>query len=263
MGTTILTMRVRASCPLCLNQLIQRNAGPEEMRIFLTETLVEAAITHERAAEAICPEGHTFMIGTSEPAYALVFERALQRLVAGDLRDAVLDAYTALDMYTPTVAVRARYDADPTLTWDDIPRLRSELRQSSSDANKALGAALAVASVVANRPPPKFESRLAQLRNRAVHAGEYPAPEDTEWAIFEVERMITGIDDMLTSAAPNRDPSFRLAVEIADYPPSKATSQAQSKLIFSSILSDTTSPRETARQRILRYRSGELKRLLF
>ena len=82
--------------------------------------------------------------------------RCAPRQADGDWRDAVLDAYTALDMYMSTVPVRARYDGDASLLPIDIVRLREELKFSTSDANKALGAAFAVASVVSGKRPPKF-----------------------------------------------------------------------------------------------------------
>jgi hypothetical protein len=42
----------------------------------------------------------------------MLYERALQRLAEGATRDAVLDAYTALDMYLSHVPARARYDRE-------------------------------------------------------------------------------------------------------------------------------------------------------
>jgi hypothetical protein len=89
-----------------------------------------------------------------------VFDEALQRLVEGDERDAIIDAYTALNTYMSTVHIRARYDREIRITH---AHLRQELGFATSDANKALGAAFAVASVVSGQPVPKFSSRLANF----------------------------------------------------------------------------------------------------
>lgn len=198
-------MRIRTICPVCFSRLFARRAGPDEVREFRSKRL-EATITHERFAAVTCEAGHSFSIGTGEPVYALLYERALQRFVDGDYRDSLLDAYTALDMYMPTVPVRARYDSDPRLGVADLEGLRKEFKSVTKDATSALAAALTAVSIRTGLPPPSFDTKLAVLRNRAVHAGQYPTGEDTEWAVLEVERIVTTIDDMLTNAAPRPEP---------------------------------------------------------
>lgn len=220
-------------------------------------------MTHERFAAATCEEGHKFTFGTSEPSYALLYERALQRFVDGDLRDALLDAYTAFDMYMPSVPIRARYDADPQLGVGDIERLRKEFKPVTKDATSAGAAGLAAVAVQTRSAPPNFDTKLSGLRNRAVHAGQYPTPDEAEWAILEVERLVTTIDDMLTAAAPDRDPSFREAVEWTDFRGSQPGTAGHVSLSFSTVLSGTMLPRESVRRRLERYRSGELALRLY
>lgn len=189
-------------------------------------------------------------------------ERALQRFVDGDYRDSLLDAYTALDMYMPTVPVRARYDSDPRLGVADLEGLRRELKSVTRDATSALAAALTAVSVRTGRPPPSFDTKLSGLRNKAVHVGQYPTAEDTEWAVLEVERIVTTIDDMLTDAAPNRDPSFREAVDWTDFRGTLPGTSGHVSMSFSAVLSGTRQPRESATARLARYRSGELADIL-
>jgi hypothetical protein len=172
-------MRVSVSCPVCTGAAMERGDSPEELgRAF--DDRVTALVTHERVASVRCRVGHPFVVVVADPTHALVFERGLQRLADGDLRDAVLDAYTAMEMYMPTVPVRARYDRDRSLMPKDILRLRKELKFITGDANRALGAALAVASVVSNKPPPVFDTTVSKLRNDAVHAGKYPSKRKTK-----------------------------------------------------------------------------------
>jgi hypothetical protein len=256
----MLCMRVSAECPVCLGAALARNAPPAELQ-RLSQERVEGFITHERSAAVTCLNGHRFGVVVTEPAYALVFERGLQRLIDGELRDAVLDVYTALDMYMPTVPVRARYDRDLSLCPKDIPRLRKEFGFSAADANKALGAAFAVAAVVSGKPPPKFDSKLSKLRNRAVHAGEYPTAEEAEWAAFEVERIVATLTEMLNEVAPNRDPSFRLAVSMIDFPVVDPRPAANASVGIFGVLSEATTPRETVKRRLDRYRNGELRNI--
>lgn len=255
-------MRIATSCPVCVRSVIERPASNED-RQETFEKRIEVLITHKRSGHGVCAKGHAFILRVAEPAYALVFDRALQRLVDGDERDAVIDAYTALDMYMSTVPVRARYDRDPRLTHAHISSLRQELSFATSDASKALGAGFAVASVVSGQPPPKFPTKLAQLRNHAVHAGEYPTQKEAEWAITEVERIVTSIDDLLTAAAPDRNPTFRLAAQVADFPSQDSDSDGAVTVGLSAVLSGASEPREKAVERIARYRTGDLSELRF
>jgi hypothetical protein len=171
--------------------------------------------------------------------------------------------HTPMDMFMSTVPIRARYDRESNLTPSDIAGLRQQLGFATSEANKALGAALAVTSVVSGQPPPKFSTKLAGLRNRAVHAGEYPTKAEAEWGVTEVERIITSIDDMLTAAVPDRNPPFRTAVQIADFPAHDHSSAGHVTVGFSAVLSGLSQPRESAANRMSRYRDGDLRGLRF
>jgi hypothetical protein len=197
----------------------------------------------------------------ADPAHALVFERGLQRLADGDLRDAVVDAYTAMDMYMPTVPVRARYDRNRALAPKDISQLRKDFKFLTRDANKALGAALAVVSVLSGKAPPVFDQKLSNFRNDAVHAGKYPSKEDATWAVFEVARIVMEFDDLLGEVAPSREPSFRLAVSMLDFPVVDVQVRQQTTVSFSALLSGTADPREKVQERLERYRAGDMRTL--
>ena len=190
--------------------------------------------------------------------YALVYERALQRYMKGDLRDAVIDAYTAFEMYVATVPVRARYDLDRNLPPKDIPRLRRELKPCTSNAASALAAALATISLLARHAPPKVNPKIARIRNLAVHAGEYPSVDDAERVLFEVEELVVRFDDVLDGAAEGREPHFHLACGIVDRVPSEGDIDGAMSVGICAVLSGQTKPRETARARLDRYRRGEL-----
>ncbi len=99
-------MKILASCPACLGEVIRGNAQPDEIR-RVVERRYSILITHERSATSNCQEGHAFSVIITEPAYSLVFERGLQRLADRDWRDAVLDAYTARHVYHHSTSSRA------------------------------------------------------------------------------------------------------------------------------------------------------------
>ncbi|WP_394845221.1 hypothetical protein LZC95_50360 [Pendulispora brunnea] len=218
---------------------------------------IAVTISDKRAARATCDKGHGFNVAIAAPAYALLYERALQRLSTGDLRDAVLDAYTALDMYLPNVPLRARYESDKTLTPRDIPGLRSELKKHATrHSERAIGAALAVVSVVSGKAPPHFDRSLSEIRNDAIHAGIYPDREAAEEMIFRIATLILEFESLLNKTFPDRDPSFRLALQIADFPKFEESGD-RTTVGTGTILSGDLEPSPTARDRLKQYESGE------
>ena len=210
--------------------------------------------------QATCEKGHSFTAVFQDPPHSLMFERAIQRMVDEDWRDAVLDAYTALDMYLATVPIRLRYDTDPTIVPEDIKRLRKEMDPATGNATKAMGAALAVAAVVCRVPPMKISNKLQNLRNEAIHEGRYPTEEDATWAVFEVEKIISSFDDLLDTVSPNRQPTFRNARLLFEACGGVSLNGTRAEITIGGwgVLSGSYVPRETVVQRIGRYRSGEL-----
>jgi hypothetical protein len=217
---------------------------------------IPAFITTTRMAVATCQSGHRIGVTVVDPAFALLYERALQRLANGDWRDAVLDAYTALDMYLPQVPVRARWDRNHSSVPSDLERIMKELKPATRRAENAIGAALAVASVIADGPPPTFRPELARIRNAAVHVGEYPTPQEAEWLILEVERLVREFEAILDAASQGRDPSFLLMMQLNDHNRSfteRVDSTANHSL--GTVLGGGHSPPTQARDRIAVYKT--------
>ena len=175
-------------CPVCQEAQLATGGGPVtpetgEMHIRLTTDPVVVAT---------CFHGHKSVLAILDGAYALLFERALQRLVTGNTRDAVVDAYTAFEMYLAQVPARARYDREAEAS---AQRIRRELDGVSRYAERALGAALAVISLIDGQPPPKVDPRkTTELRNRSVHAGYYPTDAEAEALCVEISRIISEFD---------------------------------------------------------------------
>lgn len=198
-------MRTHYSCPICVSP--DGAGGGTQWGSRTSETAyAEVRLTAEPVALAECDQGHRLLVCVNDGSYALLFERALQRLAIGSTTDAVIDAHTAFEIYLAHVPARARYDresgASPTV-------LRRELRPATSSAQLALGAALATVSVVSSRPPPRInEEMTTTLRNRAVHAGHHPTDSEAEHMCAEIDRVIAEFEDLLTSSVEPRDPSY-------------------------------------------------------
>jgi hypothetical protein len=158
------------------------------------------AATTERWVVAKCPNGHEVGLIFQASGWAHLFERALRRVAINSPRDAVIDAYTAFDMFLAEVPARARYRSEAGAS---PRRLRDELK-SVNTGERALGAACAVASLASGRPPPKWDTnKTTQLRNKAVHAGEYPTVAEAEELCVEVARVILEFLQILDSDCVN------------------------------------------------------------
>ncbi len=105
-------MRVEASCVTCHKQInkemVERGEG---VRVTESERL-QVPMTTSPVAVLRCQQNHETLYMVQDGPYAMLYERALRRLVLNEPRDAVIDAYTAFEMFLSHVPVRARYDRE-------------------------------------------------------------------------------------------------------------------------------------------------------
>lgn len=167
-------MRIETSCPVCHRE--KRQAGISTWEGTPENGHVELQITTDPVVVVTCFHGHRSLLTILDPSFTLLFERGLQRLSTSSTRDAVVDAYTALEMYLSHVPTRARFDREKTRPPAE---LRKDLSQVVKLAERSLGAALAVVSLVSGSAPPTLQTKkTTELRNSAVHAGVHPSVSD-------------------------------------------------------------------------------------
>ena len=104
-------MRTHYACPMCAAD--QRAKGLTQWELTPETGASEVRLTVEPVALNECQNNHRSVLVCLDGAYALVFERALQRVAIGNPRDAVMpDAYTAFEMFLSHVPARGRYDRE-------------------------------------------------------------------------------------------------------------------------------------------------------
>ena len=103
-------MRTHYTCLTCSAE--QRAKGLTQWEVTPETGGSEVRLTSEPVALNECKNGHRSVLVFLDGAYALVFERALQRVAIGSPRDAVMDAHTAFEMFLAHVPARARYDRE-------------------------------------------------------------------------------------------------------------------------------------------------------
>jgi hypothetical protein len=247
-------MFITASCPTCMQQANEGGQAPVP---------IEVPITTEPASQVTCPRGHVSFVAVQDAPYALLYERALQRLSRGLARDAILDAYTAFEMFLVHVVVRARYDREPGAS---PTQLMSELSDALKTSDRCLAGALVAASIACGGPPPKVPGRLQEMRNRAIHRGEHPSIKEAEEACFTIERLVREFEGCLSKTPRVNAGAYALrwhfeafkkyrdAMDSADVPFSFAS--------CSCVLDPARAakPPESAQKRLEAYRSGQRPR---
>lgn len=154
-----------------------------------------AELTTERGTVVTCDVGHKWLYVAQASGWALLFTRAVRRVAVGNRRDAVLDAYTAFEMYLSQVPARARYDRE---LGAGARALIDDMSKVVKRAEPALGAARAVASLVSASSPISWkDEKTSTLRNNAVHAGKYPSQDEAEACCEEVARLILAFEAAL------------------------------------------------------------------
>lgn len=228
-------------------QLMPGSPGREAMR--------GARVTTETVQLMRCLNGHRFALILQDGGYALLYERALQRLAIGHLRDAVLDAYTALDMCMGQVLLRHLFEARKGSS--SLAQLRDEFSYVLHRAERTWGAALVVASMASGRTPPKIPTKLHEIRNNAAHEGEYPTEEKAEWACMQVARIVWELGAM---PRPQHDDPFFHALVAERLPSIQAQAPGhQMSVMLMTVLGSigTRSDPEVAKVRLDDYRDGE------
>src|SRR5580658_4014832 len=134
--------------------------------------IVSVPSTTERWIHCTCPNNHETVMLFQTPGWGRLYERALRRIALHHPRDAVIDAYTAFEMYLADVPVHARYEREEGTT---LRKLREEMKPVTKRAENAIGAARCAVSIVSGGPPLSWKEDItANVRNEAVHGGIYP-----------------------------------------------------------------------------------------
>lgn len=154
--------------------------------------------TTQRWVLTKCPAGHPVGLIFQSSGWARLFDRGLERLAFGELRDAILDTYTAFEMYLAEVPIRARYDRE---LGASPAKLRDEMKAAITRSENAIGAARTAASIVSGKPAITWnETVTTTLRNRAIHGGVYPTETEAEKLCLEVGRTILAFEAALDVA---------------------------------------------------------------
>jgi hypothetical protein len=119
----------------------------------------------------------------------------------------------------------------------------------------ARGAAIATAFALAGTAP-KISRRVIEMRDEAVHAGKYPEADKAESAIVEIGHVVCEFEAALEGIAPDRQPPFRLAQQMADWP---RTATISGSVGLSLVLGGDHMPAPTPESRLTEYRQGRLR----
>lgn len=142
----------------------------------------------------------------------MLFERALFHVVDGNARDAVLDGYTALEMFFALVPVRARYDREKGA---NVSGIRKELATALKSSDRAMAAAMTTASLLTGKAPPKIPDALSATRNEAVHQGKFPPLAKAEEHLVTIANIVNAFEDALDSQPCVNEHPFTRALMFA------------------------------------------------
>lgn len=195
-------LKTMLACGICSST--ELGTGP--LRPDATpEEAPEVLVSHEGAAHFTCPRGHSNVHVFQGWAYGLLYERALQRLAEGATRDAVLDAFTALEMYLATVPERVRFEAHPGARLEEV---RRQLQPAVKTSERATAAALIAISIRSGKEPPAIPNWLNETRNEATHAGKYPDPDRAEKVVLEIARVVKEFESLFKGAPVSVDATY-------------------------------------------------------
>jgi hypothetical protein len=253
-------MRGRTRCGECSAAVSAEHAAAGWAPDFvptITAYEQDVRVTTETGTVVTCANGHRHAYFFQHAAYVILFERALLRLCNDEPRDALLDAYSAMEMFLSHVLPRARYDRER----DQSPsQVRDQLKHVTHLAEPARGSALGIISYLTGREAPRLDTNVTKLRNDAIHAGKYPTTAQAESAVLKIEDLLLTVRDALDAQSCVNEHSY----EIADYLELRKKFLADNGIerwlatSLPMVLESRVTPRVTASERLNEIRSGAL-----
>ena len=257
-------MRVLTTCFRCVwgpDLDHTTNRSQEELLAAHNAATQYVRVVAEPVSVVNCEKGHRFVLFVQDLGHAMLFERALFHLVDGNARDAVLDGYTALEMFLALVPVRARYDREKGAK---ISAIRSELAPALKTSDRAMASAMATVSLLTGKAPPSIPNALSEARNQAVHQGKSPALAKAEEHLVTIANVVGAFEDALDSQQCVNDPPFDSALaftSVEELYQRDATAQglkvASTSLATALAAHKITGVREPLQERIKRLKNGE------
>jgi len=204
-------MRVLTTCHECIWGIGHERGSrsQEELSVAHDAAIQYVRGTAEIANVVTCSKGHRFVLIVQDLGHAMLFERALVHLVDGNARDALLDGYTALEMFLALVPVRARYDREKGAK---VSVIRTELASALKTSDRAMGAAMVTASLLTGKAPPSVPSSLSQARNEAVHQGKSPTLAKAEEHLVAIAKIVRAFEDALDAQQCVNEAPFAVAL---------------------------------------------------
>jgi hypothetical protein len=195
-------MRLPSGCPICIFEEVDdaiaagEAIDPEE----LAHTPFPRVTVTDTVSVVTCENGHEFIYAIQDGAYALFFERGLRRFALGQFRDAILDAYTALEMYLSHAPVIAAFHANGGT------KKPSELREQIGEGilgltERCWGATAVAVFLRTGKSAPQPSSSITKIRNDAAHAGVYPSEQQAKKLIVYVATTIIDIANAIDPVA--------------------------------------------------------------
>jgi hypothetical protein len=135
------------------------------------------------------------------------------------------------------------------------------MKPATHSAERAIGAARAAASLVSARKAPEWKAEsTTNIRNKAIHAGEYPTADEAERLCIELASTIRDFEAALGAQPSANQSPFHQAVRLEEervfreQNPGINPSFSAGPEIFD--FAQTTTPRPTVEGRIAEYRKN-------
>lgn len=190
-------MRIATICPAC--------ADDESIYVSANKYFVPADrvpwTTHPAKGLAVidltCKKGHTFSLKLQNLSFELLFETALLAYNDEYYRESVVSAASALER---AMEFYIRYATKDTLDIDEV------LKNIKNNTQREIGAFFALYALKEGRSfytgKLKFNER-ENFRNRCVHQGLFPNPEDAlDYLEFVYERIHKIVDSIRNGIKP-------------------------------------------------------------
>jgi len=178
-------MRLRTHCVTCMHETMIAGGGPQEIAVTLL------ALRDDGKYDLVCPKGHEYALVIQGTKYEVLYEIALNAYRDGYYREAISSFAASLERFYEFLLGAIFHFTGQS------PAFAASWTIVGAMSERQLGAYALCSGLHFGVAPKVLRPKFVELRNRVVHKGYIPQPEESlEFGQEVCEVIVAALDQV-------------------------------------------------------------------